>query len=99
MNGECRKYAEKRNAYTVLAGKPTGKRQMCRPSHMWETLLRNFSRKGNGRSCNGCIWRRTREAVECPGHGNEQSGSKRIWEAVECSGHDNKQSGCAKFLK
>jgi hypothetical protein len=33
---------EKRNAYTVLAGKSGGKRPLGRPRHRWEDIMMEF---------------------------------------------------------
>jgi hypothetical protein len=36
MGRACSGYGDKRNAYTVLVGKPEGKRSPGRPRHTWE---------------------------------------------------------------
>jgi hypothetical protein len=36
MGRECNMVGEKRNAYTVLVGKPVGKRQLEKPRCRWE---------------------------------------------------------------
>jgi hypothetical protein len=38
--GHVARIGEKRNAYTILMGKPEGKRPLQRPKHMWMDSIR-----------------------------------------------------------
>jgi len=44
-----------RNAYSILVGKPEGKRPLTRPRHRWE----NDIKMDGGKVWTGCIWLRT----------------------------------------
>ena len=40
MGGACSTYGERRGAYRVLVGKPTGKRPLERPRSRWEDNIK-----------------------------------------------------------
>jgi hypothetical protein len=49
MSRLCRINGEKRNAYTILMGKPEGKSPLGRPRRKWWIIL-------NGIGCGGMDW-------------------------------------------
>jgi hypothetical protein len=49
-------WGEKRNAYSVLVGKPEGKRTLGRPRRRCEKILKWFLSNWNGVSWTGFIW-------------------------------------------
>ena len=40
MGGACTTYGERRGAYSILMGKPEGKRPLERPRHRWENNIK-----------------------------------------------------------
>jgi hypothetical protein len=40
MGSACSTHEEKRNAYSILVGKPERKRPLGRPRHRWENIIR-----------------------------------------------------------
>jgi hypothetical protein len=50
---------EMRKAYTILVGKPEGKRTLGRPRRRWEDILKFILRKKGWRVWTRLIWLRT----------------------------------------
>jgi hypothetical protein len=47
---------EKRNAYSLLVGKPEGKRPLGRPRRRWEIILGWILEKWDGVMWTGLVW-------------------------------------------
>jgi hypothetical protein len=68
---------EIRNPYTILVGKPEGKRLLGRPRRRWEdTVKMDLMEIGLGEWI-GFMWRRVGTVAGSCEHGNEPSGSRK----------------------
>jgi hypothetical protein len=84
MGGACSRYGERRGVYTVLMGKPEGKRPLGDPGVCVRIILRWIFRNWYVGAWNGSSWLRTgtggRHLCEC---GNEPSGSIKCGEFLD----------------
>jgi hypothetical protein len=91
---------EKRNAYLILVGNPEGKRSLGRPKPRWvDNTKMNLREIGwDGMDCIG----RAQEYGPVEGsckHGNETSGSIKLWEILEClMSSDGRTNGSPDIL-
>jgi hypothetical protein len=74
----------KSNAYKVLEGKPIGKRPLGKPRHRWEDSIRmDIGEIGWGDVDWIHLAENKRPVAGSCEHGNEHSGSIKLWEILE----------------
>jgi hypothetical protein len=56
--GHVARMGEGRGAYTILVGRPEGRRPLGRPRRRWGILLKWIFKKWDGGAWNGLIWLR-----------------------------------------
>jgi hypothetical protein len=79
MGRECGTNGEKRNAYSILVGKPEGKRPLGRRRRRWVDIIKIDLRViGWG----GMDWTYLAQEASCE-HGIEPSDSIKFWEILE----------------
>jgi hypothetical protein len=58
--GHVARMGEERGAYSVLVGRPEGRRPLGRPRHRWRIILKWIFKKWDGGAWTGLIWLRDR---------------------------------------
>jgi hypothetical protein len=72
---------EKRNTYSILVGKPEGKRPLGRQRCRWVNSIKMNIREIEWYGMVGLIWLMI--GTSGSEHGNEPSGSIKCWEVLE----------------
>jgi hypothetical protein len=74
---------ENMNAYRMSAGKPEGKRPLWRSRSRWEDILKLICERQDGVIWTGLIWLRMGTSESFCEHGNEPTGTIKLWKILE----------------